>query len=65
MKNHKHLKEVPDLLKELIERMLHIQPEHRLSIKGVFNHPWMAESCASGEEVRAELAKRKIQIVSS
>ena len=29
--------------KDLVTRMLHFEPEQRLSLDGILDHPWMAE----------------------
>ena len=46
-------------LKSLIDGMLTFNPNHRLTISNIINHPWLKESCATMEERATEFIKRK------
>jgi serine/threonine protein kinase len=49
--------------KDLINQMLQYEPEKRLTIEQIANHPWYTDSkCATLEEIQAEFASRKLLI---
>ena len=47
-------KEITNNCKDLIKKMLTPDPEKRISIEGVINHPWMKDWAKSKEETKAK-----------
>ena len=48
--------------KDLITRMLQFNPDERLDMAGVMNHPWMQEQMPSPAGIRTEFSRRHDQV---
>ena len=51
--------ELSDSAKDLFERMAERDPTARLSVSEVLTHPWVKAEMLDGEQVLAELARRR------
>jgi len=48
-----------DEFKDLFEKMMALNPAHRLKLEEVMSHPWMQGEFASEDEIQAEFKRRK------
>lgn len=52
-------------LKDLIKRMLREEPNQRLTLEQVRNHPWMKGEMPSRDEIEQEFRERKKKVIAS
>ena len=45
--------------KELIQCMLHVNPQNRPCMTDIIGHPWMQQEAATEEEVKKEFSRRR------